>query len=151
MSVRLTKDRDLIKSVFLALHDEIASDDYPHPDEVDFDYLISRDVFVAIEHDDGSTGGVVYFHLIGPKVWQGHIQMLPHSRGQAADAGVEEAIALLARTKPTKRIVAQIPSLFKNVAAFAKRHAFRRTDVLDELYMKNGKEYPIFVYEREVA
>jgi hypothetical protein len=149
MTVAYTTDKQIIKSIFTALHDEIASDDYPHPDEVDFDYMISKDVFLAVEKD-GVVGGVFYIHEKAPRVWHGHIQMLPLFRGEIADQAIEEAIVLLCATRKVKKVITHVPSVFKNVAAFLKRHQFKRIDVLEELYMKGGKEYPIYVYERGV-
>lgn len=144
-----TTNREDIVRIFTELHQEVSSDDYPVPDEKDFNYMLATGLFFAVEAN-GEVGGIFYLHKVRRRVWQGHIQMLPKFRGAIADAALELAVKLLTRIKKVDSIVTEVPAWFKNVVNFLERHSFKCVGTLPKMCVKNEKKYPIFVFEREI-
>ena len=139
MIVKETKNADEIKSVLL--HKDIfpciSSDDGCKSDT--FEPPLTDQYKYIAGYVDGEIIALMVYDIRND-IEMCHIQVLPKHRKNYAIEFAEQALTF----KSTLPLHAQIPSYYKNVLNFAKLNDFVVTGEDEEVYLKDGVEYPIF-------
>lgn len=140
LTLQKTVDIDHIKTVLCnaAIYDAIGEDGSPSAE--DFEPPITDDYLYIGGYVEDEIIALMIYH----KYRDGnncHVQVLPEYRKEHAINFGEQAL----KFRGTLPLYAEIPTLYKNVLAFALMNNFKVIDVNENEYTKNGETYNVNV------
>jgi len=140
MSVQIKEidDIDDIKAVLCheAIYGTISGDGCPSVE--DFEPPVNDDYLYVGGYVKGEIAALMVYHKYLDGV-ECHVQVLPEFRRKYAKEFGEQSLMF----RGNRPLYAEIPELYQNVLEFAKLNGFEVIGFKDDLYIKNGVEYPI--------
>lgn len=136
MIVEKTEDIHVIKSVLChpEIYDRISGDDAP--DSKAWSPPLEGEIYLA--GYTSSIVGIVNLHPVNKICWEVHIQVLPDMR-RFAHAFGDACLNWIKENTPALKLVAQIPTIYPDVIAFAESKGFRLEGLNRNSYMKHDK------------
>lgn len=94
---------------------------------------------------DGVCIGLYNIHQINGITFEGHVHMLTKYRKEYSDLGLKAVYSWLVSDGPecVKKIIVNIPEIYKNVIDFCERNGFKREGVNRLSHLKNGELYDL--------
>lgn len=152
LNVELTKDIKSIKKVFLALWDDISSDDEQDiKDKLDqlLQASVEEDIYFKINKGKNLVG-IIHFEFINEDTYEIHMNMLPNYRGSIAKEAADKAIASVKTMTNFRVLQAVIPTMYTNVIKFTLNYGLVPTGELKNSWLKNGIMYNSIIYQMRV-
>ena len=112
--------------------------------------MVDGKAAIIIDDDQGMAGIFVVERLAQFKVARIHIAMSSRARGRPAYRAAREALKL-AETEGLTKLIADIPSYNYGARIMANAFGFIRTGVRSLVWPKDGINYDIIEYEKELT
>jgi len=121
----------------------ITDDNCPKAEDFDVSVTVSdtANYYLAVYDDDGTLGGMIDFLMINHIVYEGHINMLRHCRGDKAIRAVKMALEWMFSRTSCLRIVTKVASCFGSAKTLVETVGGKEEYSIEKSCKRGGVEY----------
>jgi len=146
MIIKPATTQEEVKAVLChpEIYDCISGDGAPPREE----WQVQGSAVYLTGYIDDEPIAVMVYHPKNLVCWQCHIQVLPDYRDHAFEFA-QKALSWFWDNSKAVKLIAEIPSKYRNVLSFALRCGFDVDGRTDNAYIKNGNLYSMYYLSLE--